>query len=181
MDGTRFDRLIRALGDGRSRRSVLSGAAAAMFGLIAVKNADARFVCREQGVVCSKDADCCNQACAPRDRTGRRYCAECGSDADCQEPTGCFSPVCVAGVCDLGKPINGAACFNGDRCSYSSHCDETGACITRSRSDCTEVECQIGTCNPNTGSCDYVNVENGTQCSANELSSCLDGVCTISS
>ena len=100
MDGSRFDDLSRAVARVRSRRGLLraGGVAAggAVIAAIGWAKSDAASTCRHDGVVCSKNADCCGKVCLPADRTGRRYCCAnpCGT-ACCTDSQVCFNGVCA--------------------------------------------------------------------------------------
>ena len=119
MDGSKFDGLARQLANRKSRRGVLISMGAAMaagaFELFR-GNAEARSICRPEGVVCSKNADCCSGACAPRNSAGRRVCAATiclpeGASCDPQNPSACCS-----GFCDQDDIVLGCTF---DYCCYA--------------------------------------------------------------
>jgi hypothetical protein len=113
MDSREFDRLARFIGTGQSRRRILRtflggglGIAATAVGL---ERADAAARCRNDGVMCSKNADCCSAACLPKDRTGHRYCGEvCIPDGGACNSQNADS--CCSGVCELTQEDTGFCC-----------------------------------------------------------------------
>jgi hypothetical protein len=119
LDGSRFDQLTRGFTYRKSRRGVLTGlgaaAAAGVFGRFR-GGAEARSVCRPEGVVCSKNADCCGGACAPKDNTGRRFCAPiiCLPDGASCDPQ--YAGACCSGLCAEDDIV--LAC-TFDFCCYS--------------------------------------------------------------
>lgn len=101
VDYSKFDSLTRNLALRKTRRDVVVGiGATAIFGAFGFfrGEAEARSICRPEGVVCSKNADCCGGACAPKDNTGRRVCAATclpeGASCDPQNPGACCSGLC---------------------------------------------------------------------------------------
>lgn len=66
MDGDRFDHLARRLAGAMSRRTVVRGLGASVLGgglaLLGRERSEA-FICRQNGVLCAKDAQCCSGAC----------------------------------------------------------------------------------------------------------------------
>lgn len=153
MDGSRFDELTLSLTAGRTRRSVAKALAAAMLGGVAAVigrgGADARYVCRGQGVVCSRSADCCTDVCNPKDSTGRRLCGCQPNQTTCSSSGDCCSGSCVNGTCCNGE---GSACLDGLCCSPLNCVDLTcqsclpllGGCAADS--DCCSGSCQNGLC-----------------------------------
>jgi len=118
MDNSRFDELTRKLVVRRTRRGVLAGmgAAAAAGALGRFRGeADARSICRPEGIVCSKNADCCGGACSPKDKTGRRVCAPttCLPDRASCDPRN--PAACCSGICDQSAIV--IAC-GFDYCCY---------------------------------------------------------------
>ncbi len=67
MDGQQFDRIARALGSGKSRRSVLRGVAAGVFGAIAgvraIDQAGATITCAVQDQACTDNGDGAPMCC----------------------------------------------------------------------------------------------------------------------
>jgi hypothetical protein len=157
MDSRDFDRIARVVGSGQSRRRVVKtlagGALGAFATAVGLDHASAAARCRGQGVVCSKNADCCSSACLPKDRTGRRYCAECGSDNDCPGSTDpCQSATCTANVC--GFTVNvGAICNDGDVCTTGDVCQADGSCLGTAIACSVPNACYTSTCQSDTGAC----------------------------
>ena len=174
MESRDFDRLARLAGAGQSRRGVLKalagGALDAVAAVLGLDQVSAAARCRSQGVVCSKNADCCSSNCLPKDRTGRRYCAECGSDADCPGSTCrdgfCCVPdaieiTCAGGVCGVATNNCGLdvqclkltldACQSGDECCSGSCvnnlcCKGSGVACTDDPECCGKGFCVQGVC-----------------------------------
>lgn len=109
MDDNQFDRIARVIGSGSSRRNVLKTlaggtfAAAASFAGLGEASAAARK--RGGGVVCSKNADCESDFCAPRDRTGRRYC-----DCLAESPAATCDGACGTTFNNCGQPVDCEPC-----------------------------------------------------------------------
>jgi hypothetical protein len=119
LDDHRFDRLTRTLAEPNTRRRFAAGMAAAALALIGVKQSGAAS-CRNSGVSCNKNADCCGGYCGPKDSRGRRICGcgpgqqlcngicipdwTCCGDADCSENHSCLNGGCFRndGNCDIG-------------------------------------------------------------------------------
>ena len=114
MDGSKFDVLTRNLAHRKTRRGVLAGiGATAMAGALGLfsGDAEARSICRPEGVVCSKNADCCLGLCAPKDNLGRRYCAGCPDGGEACGSNCCFGgEICVEGSCQAICTPAGGPC-----------------------------------------------------------------------
>lgn len=125
MDGQRFDDLTRSLVQRTSRRRLLKAVTTALAALgagVAWREPGGAFICRQPGVLCAKDAQCCSESCDPM--THRCGCPGglmlCGGECVQQwlDPTNCGScgkvcadnEICCSGVCtDCG---NGILCGN---------------------------------------------------------------------
>jgi hypothetical protein len=147
MDHRTFDRLARIVGSGQSRRNVLKTLTAGALGAVAapvrLDRVGAAARCRAQGVVCSKNADCCTSACLPRDRTGRRVC---GGGDFCTTPLADVAAIsCGPGACYSFVDADGSTiCIdtNGPAscdlaCSSDADCDPTMRCIRDTGDDCS--------------------------------------------
>ncbi|MCP4249428.1 MAG: hypothetical protein GY778_20490 [bacterium] len=95
----------------------------------------------------------------------------CAADAECDDGLFCNGvEVCLAGTCEAGTdPCPGQTCDEtGDACadcSVDAECDDGDPCTENDRCsggiciatpvDCSHLDnaCNVGTCNPNTGTC----------------------------
>jgi hypothetical protein len=167
LDATRFDALTRALAAPRSRRHLLGGLAAGALGLAGFRSADAR-TCSAGGTICREHANCCSSNCLPKDRTGRRRCAECGSPAQCPSDT-CTTPTCSGGACGTTPANESGACTDSGgaagtcqsgTCVATPPCEPPGGPCTISNFDkvcCPNADgvrgCRFPTGDPNNGLC----------------------------
>lgn len=118
MDGQQFDRLVRALGSGRSRRSVAKGIAAGLLGLVAgaktLESASAGDVCAGQASECSPTGE------------GAPLCCESLICTPMLESFYCMPPVTCTG---WGEDCTESECCDGLVCSSAGTCaNEVGAC-----------------------------------------------------
>jgi hypothetical protein len=118
MDGQQFDRLVRALGSGRSRRSVVKGIAAGLFGVVAgakvTEQASATIVCGVQSDMCSVDGEGAPLCCEGF------VCTQVLESFFCQEVVTCSW---------WGEDCTEAECCDGLVCSSAGTCaNEVGAC-----------------------------------------------------
>jgi hypothetical protein len=108
MDGSRFDSLTRSLAVSGSRRRLLGGFAAGALGLVGLREVDA--ACRNVGLICRENANCCSGYCGPKDKTGRRRCAVRTYELTCT-PFGDATPgpngVVLRSVCSANPPYGG--------------------------------------------------------------------------
>jgi hypothetical protein len=95
VDQTRFDAFTRTLATTETRRRVLGGLTAGAMALVGKRAAEAA-TCRETGVTCTRDAQCCDGFCGERDGRGRRRCACPPNTIPC--PDGCCQ------TCGTGAP-----------------------------------------------------------------------------
>jgi hypothetical protein len=166
MDHREFDRLTRIVGAGQSRRGMLKSLAGGTLGAVAVALgvdlAAAAARCRGQDSICTKKADCCSSACLPKDRTGRRYCAECGSASNCPKGDQCHAAICDASnSCGL-IAATGTLCDSGGGAD-SGICQEDGTCVTHGAACVAEPDvfgtcpggqyCDLGYCACHVGAC----------------------------
>jgi hypothetical protein len=181
MDPTTIDRLARLVGSGQSRRRVLKSLTGGVLGAVAsafgFDQAGAAARCRPQGVVCSKNADCCSSACLPKDRTGRRVCAECSTADDCPAGDACNTPVCQAGTCGTTAVV----CDDNNTCTVDT-CDPVLGCqytpleTSENGSACTQdCECSSNNCF-NAVCADFVSACDGNTCNP-PANGCAGGTC----
>ena len=142
MDGQTFDRIAKALAEGRSRRSVVralaggvAGGALAWLG----GTAGAAGRCRTVGQACKTNEDCCpgptrngNVACTPTGRKQPTKSCECANAAD-----PCGGACCAADqFCDAGFCVqcrgDFAGCADDNQCCSgicNNYPGEVGECI----------------------------------------------------
>ena len=140
MDGSRFDRLARLVAAG-SRRSLLRGLAggvsAALFGPGGAEAATG--VCRQGGVRCGRNAQCCSGRCSSKGR-----CRECKSD---------WLVVCPLEVIPCGPADSGCLCvISRDSEQTRPRCIAgVDACLSGECSDgvCPRGQVCVWTCCPN--------------------------------
>jgi hypothetical protein len=149
MDPNTVDQLARLVGSGQSRRRILKSLAGGTLGALAAAvgfdRAGAAARCRAQAVVCSTNADCCSANCLPKDRSGRRFCAECGSPAQCAAPVNA-SATCTGGTCGFTCDAGFTPCDGGclDASSDPNNCGACGnLCPQPANATAT---CAKGTC-----------------------------------
>lgn len=151
MDDCRFDNLTRTLARGTSRRSLLKGLAGAVLGggamLGGVPSGEA-FMCRQPGVLCAKDAQCCSGSCDPVSH-------RCGGDLPCRSaghPCEGNQSCCAGLVCQASDPGAALRCTTpctpttcaaqGMQCGpVSDGCGGTLQC-----GDCPSATCSTGSC-----------------------------------
>jgi len=125
MDSQRFDALVRLVADARSRRTLLSRLAGAVFGggLVVTSSKAALAACVPPGGRCHLNTDCCSQACKKRRHkckgcpTTQKFCAATGT---CIDATQCCG-TCPAGQSCCSPP---GECF--DTRNDAAHC---GGCV----------------------------------------------------
>lgn len=125
MDGQRFDRMTRMLGQGKSRRTVLQTVAATVLagglGRLGLENAAA--ACRESGEQCRRNKQCCSKRC----KKGKCRCRKLGGT--CKTSNQCCSQSC--------EPI--VNCIDCGRCCQTNdgNCEQTSDC-------CASAICEAG-------------------------------------
>lgn len=109
MDGSRFDKLVRSLASGTSRRSALKGAVgsagASLLALLGRGESEAQQVgtaasCRGTGDNCRRNALCCSRRC----RNGKCQCR--GDGGRCFVDRACCSGRCRQGECAGDGPLS---------------------------------------------------------------------------
>jgi hypothetical protein len=127
MDGTSVDRIARVIAAKGSRRALAGAFAVAVFGLAGRHGAEAS-ICRELGVSCRENADCCSGECGEKDRRGRRACS-CPKEAPLCGGVCCGGPhaLCEDGVCGLERcSEEGCGCQTGTfmPCDEGLYCQQ---------------------------------------------------------
>lgn len=116
MDGARFDALSRWLGRRTSRRQLFGPFVGVIGAGLAGGHPAAAFICRQGGVLCGTDAQCCSGNCIDNHcacPSGQllcndRTCAECCAETDCDGDQSCCGGTCV--TCPDGGVCTGASC-----------------------------------------------------------------------
>jgi hypothetical protein len=127
----------------------------------------------DDGNLCTSGETCVGGACGG------------GAPVDCSHLDG----ECTVGMCQAGtgacQPVtlgNGSACQDGDPCTSGETCT-SGVCGGGGPVDCSHLdgECAVGTCNPVSGACETVGVNDGTGCDDGSVctagETCTGGVC----
>lgn len=164
MDGQRFDNVTRLIGTGASRRRVLKGLAAGLFGLsgagVALRDARAGNDCVLTGNSCvSDDSECCGDGdgvvCAGVPRMCANTLSCVGGTGPCNVEKGlncCEGLVCEAtdganGACVAAPPECAAEtenCATTDDCCEGLVCEDNacvvGAASCKSDDDCAKGE-----------------------------------------
>ena len=130
---------------------------------------------------CLADEDCLSETCT------EGVCEQVGClvDADCDALDG----ACTSGSCKkpgftcVAVPINaGQDCVGADLCFTGTTCTD-GVCGGGDPVDCAAMSdlCNVGTCDPGTGTCGKVNKPDGTKCedgvACTKTEVCKLGVC----
>ena len=166
MDGDRFDRFVRDLAGGTTRRSLLRGVASAVASTLVVgQGASAAESRRGPGEVCRKNGDCISGSTCETSTTGRQRCTcgaglkpcgrrcipevQCCRAADCPDDGNpCTGTVCSSGVCS-NTPRTGGTCSNPAACISNGTC-QSGLCTGTA---CPSGDqCCGGTCKSQDGS-----------------------------
>ncbi len=132
-------------------------------------------------LACNSGEDCLSETCTD----GLCEQVDCLVDADC----GALDTDCASGSCKKpgytceAVPINdGQACVGADLCFTGSTCAE-GLCAGGLPVDCSgeSNQCNIGTCDPGTGTCGAMQLPDGTKCddgvACTKLEACKAGTC----
>ncbi|NNB99546.1 hypothetical protein HI113_37240 [Corallococcus exiguus] len=116
-------------------------------------------------------------ACTLNDRcvgTGREARCAPESTKTCPQPGGACQPrqECKpeTGMCETISSPEGQPCDDGNKCTNADKCDANGTCSGTPLSCTTTEQCLAaqGTCNVNTGTCDFTPLPNTTPCQDNE-------------
>ncbi len=173
MDSQRFDGLARALGAGASRRSIVKGIAAGLFGLgagrVAIRSAGAT------DLPCSNLTGPCgvNQECCTSDLTCEgSFCLSsqggaCMNSGDCAGGLDCISSEDPTFSCDFAQPSQAAiTCV----CGTFVQCVVADDCIPDVSSAGALLLCCDGTCA--TGECCA-----DADCTTEANGACVDHLC----
>jgi hypothetical protein len=189
VDGPKFDDLTRALGQGRSRRTLLRGLAGGVAGLVAgaVARTNAGVAARELSIChATGDSNAPYQTLTiPQEemnqhaRHGDFLRVECCADGDCPNQYGaCGRGTCQTGYCVQLPIAAGTACDPGQSGVTGGVCDGAYTCTA---SD-APVVCPEGRVALVNGSCAVPcpGGEGCNVCSANRCISTSDGlVCSV--
>jgi hypothetical protein len=175
-DGKRASGTVCGTGNGASciQDYVCDGATN---GCTQARPSPAGTVCRGASDVCDV-AEVCNGTVASCPADGvlaaGTPCRAAARQCDAAEVCTGGSKACPAD----GNVGNGTACNDGNGCTSGDQC-VNGVCQSGSPVTCAAVACQVGTCNPATGSCSYSWLANGTSCtrSGGLPGLCQNGVC----
>ncbi len=185
MDGDRFDALTRALGAGRSRRTILRGIGAAALGAVGFARAGAVragiVVCPE----CQKLDSATNQCVADANQDGTscndgNACTEhdvCQSGSCVGQPISCDDGnACTVDSCDffVGCVHTPVVCDDSNACTIDS-CDPTAGCIYTAINCDDGNPCTIDSCDPS-GGCSHTAVGDGAPCN-DGAGVCVNGAC----
>lgn len=169
MESDRFDSLARWFGQRSSRRAVTRqlGAAlgAGVLALAGKESADA-FICRNPGVRCGLDAQCCSGHCDTgstwrclcpdeNDTVCDGDCVDLSSDTDhcggcdtvCPDQSGI--PQCIDGSCCQGQIGGSCAAGSFDCCFPNASCQNNVCCSVSGAGCFLNEQCCSGTCNRN--------------------------------
>lgn len=143
MDGSRFDRMTRALVAGASRRQVLG--AAAVGGVTALSRRGAvQAKCVAEGQRKRHHKRCCPGLVA----NAQKVCLTptCTSNGDCEDGNKCIEDTCLKGQCVHVPKI----CDDGNACTTNS-CDPASGCFFPTVSCDDGNACTTDSCNPAAG------------------------------
>ncbi|RKH38994.1 hypothetical protein D7Y23_37170 [Corallococcus sp. AB050B] len=135
------------------------------------------------GLVGCQEANCWGTACDDGDAcTRNERCVGQGSEARCEpestktcpQPGGACQPrqECRpdTGLCETVSSPAGQACDDGNKCTSEDKCDASGTCSGTPKSCTTTEQCLAsqGTCNVDTGTCEFTPLPNTTACQDND-------------
>jgi hypothetical protein len=123
LDGQRFDEFVKVFASTATRRNIVRRFFGAASGLaISGQLWDSSAAsCRDAGVTCNQDANCCTGHCGPKDARGRRRCG-C-PDTETEHACGSFCcPTSVACNPDGGCCVGPGDVPEGGRCRLDSEC-----------------------------------------------------------
>jgi outer membrane protein assembly factor BamB len=160
------------------------------------------------GICCA--SACAGNACMACDVPGSAgHCAAvangtaCSDGNACTQTDTCQAGACVgaspitcaaldqchlAGACDPGTGVcsnpaaaDGTTCSDGNACTRTDTC-QAGACVGASPITCAAPDqCHVGVCNPASGACTGLAVQDGTPCSdgnaCTQVDACRAGAC----
>ncbi len=121
----------------------------------------------DDGQYCTENDACQGGACVG------------GSQKFCPSPDGCHVGACdeAKKACGSAAGNDGAACDDGDPCTYSGKCSG-GSCSKGPSVDCSafDGECSVGVCDPVLG-CTAQAKNDNSPCNDMQGSPCTTGVC----
>ncbi len=129
------------------------------------------------------DGDACTlgDVCSGGVCTGSVQPGCCSFDCDCDDGNSCTQDTCSSGLCDNTTLPDNDPCDDGDACTAGDTCS-AGMC-TGVAVDCTglDEDCLMGQCNPATGACEAVIINEGMTCDDSLFcttgETCTAGVC----
>ena len=138
--------------------------------------------CTDDGISCTDDV--CNAgACTHPTTQGQCYIdGACFADGTTSPDNACLYCDTVFNSGAWRNMVNGTACDDGDACTQTDTCFG-GACTGSDPVTCAAPDqCHTaGTCNAETGACEYPNAQNGTACDdgspCTTQDACSDGLC----
>jgi hypothetical protein len=130
-----------------------------------------------------REGDACSDgdACTVGETCSSGACGG-GSARSCDDGVVCTDDRCDAADGCHHDP-NTASCDDGNPCTVGDHCG-SGLCQDSSPKDCTgqNDQCNVGTCNAQSGACGKTPVQDGTGCSDGSVCTtgdkCQSGACT---
>jgi hypothetical protein len=127
---------------------------------------------------CTRADTCQNGTCVGEDPV------VCDEPSVCHDLAGAYCDTKTA-ECVYPPSANGTACDDGNKCTQTDQC-WSGKCEGLNLTQCTtpdDAQCQdsTGSCDPETGTCSYPNVDNTTPCEDGSLctvgDTCQSGQC----
>jgi hypothetical protein len=144
MDGSKFDRFVRALSASTTRRGIVRGVVAGLIGGAALNESAGattgrRSVCRNAGASCTRNAQCCSGNCETRRAVPRRDRFRCA----CEEG----HTLCRTGCSDLQTDVKncggcGVVCEGSDTC-VDGVCVPSGCLNFVENPDTDELVCGV--------------------------------------
>jgi len=126
------------------------------------------------GIECVADPN----ACTLGDTCASGACVA-GEDAPLDDGNPCTAGLCVKG--EIQQTFLGGPCSDGDPCTVGDFCT-LGQCLPTELKPCESEVCQTeGWCNPDSGKCEYIAIDDGAVCADGgpcvEASTCSQGAC----
>ncbi len=123
------------------------------------------------------------QYCTMSDTCAAGTCVGTGA-RDCSDSDQCTSDACddVADACVNANVPDGTVCSDGLFCTLGETCN-SGVCGNGTARDCSDGNpCTQDVCNDTSGTCDHLNLSDGTTCDDGQFctlsDACQQGICT---